>query len=387
MDGFVVLHDFLFALSSENFPLCVEHIQCIGLPPARLIAEVLIAAKYRPTRVDLLYELLAQLCPPEQVARALLAPHVDDVEFLTESHRVHLAFLCFQREFLTISQIADCCTALLATSGRFPTLAFIWFAPELEASHPALFEDMYRQFESVWEFEYNSGFLYDVYNHFARFRADDWRLLREHRVSAPAVVTGIIADDVDQLQALVAKGGFNMNQRIAGCAFQWRIFHRDYPTMVQLAAFHGAIRCFKYLLLNGSDLQLCDFVGRNAAAYAVAGGSTEIVRLLEERGCRLDGCLATATLFHRNEIVDWFVERDGSLLEKETILGQAVMAANYYAFRCCLERGVDVNGEDSDVSLHFSASWFLVTGPLCTFARVMTGVKCWKYCWAVTGLS
>jgi hypothetical protein len=181
-------------------------------------------------------------------------------------------------------------------------------------------------------------------------------MLHERRASPGQLLAAIFADAIDELQSLMAASGFRLDQRINGSAFQLRILHRDYPTMIQMAAFSGAIRCFKSFLLNGSDLQMCDFVGRGVTTYAAAGGSTQTVRLLDERDCRLNGCLTTATLFHRNEIFDCFVEKDSSLLEKKAILGEAVVVANYYAFQCCLERGVDVNGEDVDVWCPFSVS-------------------------------
>jgi hypothetical protein len=252
--------------------------------------------------------LLVQLCPPDLVATTLLAPHTDEIELLYESDRVHRAFVCVERGFLHIDQIAECCSSLLAIPGRFSTLVFVWFAQE-----------------SVWEFEYNSGFLYDVYNAFNRFRADDWRLLRQRRTSSRGFLAAIMNEDVDELQDLVCANEFNMKQRILGTAFELGIFHRDYPPLIHIAAFYSAIRCFRYLMLNQANLFLSDFKGRSLAEYAVAGGSTEIVRILDEHQCSLDGCLRIAVLLHRNEIVDWFIERDPSLIETESILSKSVI--------------------------------------------------------------
>jgi hypothetical protein len=354
VSDFIILHALLFEITQGRISLCIDHIQRIGISAGRLIKEVTLAAKYRPTRVSLFSDLLMQLCPPDLVAKTLLAPHVDNVEFLCESDRVHLAFVCFERGFLHINQIAECCSSLLASPGRFSTLVFIWFAPELESSHCQLYTEMFGMFESVWEFEYNSGFLYDVYDQFSRFKIDGWRLLRERRTSCGAFLRAIMNDNIDELQSLVSVGGFKMNQRILRDAFEWRILHRDYPTLIHVAAFYGAIRCFRYLLLNDADLLLSDFRGKSVAEYAVAGGSTEIVRILDERQCPLDGCLAAAALFHRNEIVDWFIGRDESLLETEAVLTQSVISGNFHSLMCCVERGISVNAVDGDVSFQFS---------------------------------
>jgi hypothetical protein len=55
---------------------------------------------------------------------------------------------------------------------------------------------------------------------FARFRANDWRLLRERRASPGPLLAAIFADAIDELQFLMAASGFRLDQRIDGFAFR-----------------------------------------------------------------------------------------------------------------------------------------------------------------------
>jgi hypothetical protein len=344
------LHDLLFDLTPSNFPICLSLMQSLGvgpdpIRPQSLLSHWLLAAKYRPQNVVLLFDLLTRICPPDFAARCFLAPHPDGVEFLGESYRVYLAYYCLTKGFLEINQIAECCSSFLGSPDRFASLLFIWFAPELSLFDSSLFARMSNLFETTWQFEYNSAFLYDVYDRFESFKKDDWKLLRECRICSNQLLELVISDNADSLQDLVSAPGFRIDQRIHASSFEWRIFLSDYPTLIQVASFYGSLKCFRYLLLNGADLGMCDFKGRSLAVYAVAGGNTEIVRILEQRDCSFAGCMSVACLFHRQPIVEWLMTLD---LEPENLLIPSIVSCNFDAFLYCLEQKVDINMTDSD---------------------------------------
>ena len=59
-------------------------------------------------------------------------------------------------------------------------------------------------------------------------------------------------------------------------------------------AFFGAIKCFKYAILNEA------FSLKKAQNYAVAGGNIEIIYLLEEKNISFSYCLEVSVKFHRH---------------------------------------------------------------------------------------
>ena len=133
-------------------------------------------------------------------------------------------------------------------------------------------------------------------------------------------------DDIEQLQNLASSPSFDFNMKI-NAKFSQRnkftvgskvsttenyfsqIIHR-YGTMSQIplisvAAHYGAVKCFKYLVLN--DVQLPE----NIVQDAVAGGNTEIIHYLENKQLSFENEYITAIEYQHNEIADWILSHYG----------------------------------------------------------------------------
>ena len=70
---------------------------------------------------------------------------------------------------------------------------------------------------------------------------------------------------------------------------------------IKAAALYGATKCFKYFLLNNQNIDNCE-------ALAVAGGSYEIVRILEQNGKTFSNCALDALLYRQDDIFDWITQ-------------------------------------------------------------------------------
>jgi ankyrin repeat protein len=123
--------------------------------------------------------------------------------------------------------------------------------------------------------------------------------------------------------------------------------------MIQFAAFHGSLQCFKYLLLNGSDPSFCVHTEKNTtASFAVAGGHHEIIRLLQQRVPILsfDDCVVDAILNFRQDIFEWLIENGLDVFEHKNghfAIHEAAGCGNLEAILFCLEQGIDLNSVDS----------------------------------------
>lgn len=151
-------------------------------------------------------------------------------------------------------------------------------------------------------------------------------------------------DDVDGLYSLLSPS-FNYDLTIPQCIFEECWFIQREPTLICCAAYFGSIKCFKYLFLNGADLNKADQESRTVAQFAVAGGNIEMVRLAEFVGCNFEGTIQIAAHFFQNEIFEWlYSTKFNDLSQEEKLLHHAAYSGNVRILVHCVLNGCDVNG-------------------------------------------
>lgn len=113
----------------------------------------------------------------------------------------------------------------------------------------------------------------------------------------------IRSNDVISLQSLQAATNLNINIKIRS-AYEIHLFSMNEMSLIEYAAFFGAVDVFKYLLLNGAVLS------ENVANCSIAGGHYEIIHILEQNGIKFNTkeLLNVAIEYHRNDIVEYIVE-------------------------------------------------------------------------------
>ena len=94
------------------------------------------------------------------------------------------------------------------------------------------------------------------------------------------------------------------------------------PTLIQLSAFYGSIKCFKFLYLNKASLLLNDFNEdpNSIASFAISGGNIEIIRILLSEKVDFSSALFTSVSYHRDDLFFWFIENTG--IEKFDVNGK-----------------------------------------------------------------
>lgn len=295
----------------------------------------------------------------KQLLECLLYIFPDNDTYMSESYRLFFLNLLLKEHFFEIDDIFSLIMKLFHNfSGisHYLTLIFIWFAPEISENNQVFFQEFHSYFVSIWEFEYTSLVIYNVYIQFDKYRENNWKILREHRCYEfhQSAATYFIANDlIDDLQNLLNHSKFDLNSRNSPSSYEWRPFLQKCPTFLQIAAFFGSLKCFKYLLLNGADLRCNDFEGKTIAQFAVAGGNNEIIRILHQSNVSFSGTLQVAALFHRNEIFCWILENEISIIDEfheatGFVLHQAVVSSNYSIINLCFSRNIDVNCHNSD---------------------------------------
>ena len=70
---------------------------------------------------------------------------------------------------------------------------------------------------------------------------------------------------------------------------------------MQLMVFFGSVKCFKHAILTG------EFSLKNIQKFAIAGGNSEIIHIMENQGVSFDFCFGVSAKYHRNELSDWLI--------------------------------------------------------------------------------
>ena len=116
------------------------------------------------------------------------------------------------------------------------------------------------------------------------------------------------------------------NQKIKLSLYEkYSFINKDDISLIDYEAFFGSIKCFKFLMLNGSDLN-------NSAKYAVAGGNFEIVKLSEQNHSLFEESYEIAVRFHRNEIFHYIYDNKMEVLEDvklSKLVNICVSSSNY----------------------------------------------------------
>lgn len=145
------------------------------------------------------------------------------------------------------------------------------------------------------------------------------------------VTHAIREDNPDLLQSLMQELDLAAHNNVSENVFD-RFYCLNFTrrtSLLEYAALCGSLKCFKYLLLNSED----EFdTYKHLMLFAIYGGNTEIVRLVNERGYDLrEHDLPFAMASHRNTILGWVLENRRSSEEIQLFdqLYWAVTTRNY----------------------------------------------------------
>jgi hypothetical protein len=129
-----------------------------------------------------------------------------------------------------------------------------------------------------------------------------------------------------------------------GFAFESKIFisQIDLPsgsdpveeTLLSISGFYGAIKCFKFLFLNGANIT------SNVCKTVVKGGKSEILHIIERKKPLFEESLGSAIEYYRNDVADWLLNhfKVGYFSLKECFCSM-----NYPAMFYLLSQGIEVN--------------------------------------------
>ncbi|KAH0792903.1 cask-interacting protein (caskin) 1,2 [Histomonas meleagridis] len=148
-------------------------------------------------------------------------------------------------------------------------------------------------------------FYQEFRENYNKLSANDWKLQKEltnEGVNPSELVKVLREDDIQKLQEMSTQPNFDFNQCIEPSLYEKNsIINEANVTLIECCAFLGAIKCFKFLLMNGAKVE-------NAGKYAVAGGNNEIIRLCEQNNSTFRGAFEKAIEYNRKEIFHYLFD-------------------------------------------------------------------------------
>lgn len=237
------------------------------------------------------------------------------------------------------------------------SILLAFFLNEFATAHPDMFKEI--QFCFARKTKYYSfhdlieNFLYTAIN----YSPSQLEEIYENGYLSNTIEGAIATDNIDNLVSLVSKNeNFQSQAKIRFSLFdikQYSIFPSDEVYLISFAAFHGSIKCFKYLLLNGG-LNKQD---RNILEFAIIGGNDEIIQNIEMVGIDIREkrevlertfYSSKAALCHHFDIMNYIIEKEE---ESCSLLLDAFFSSAKSNFVqgifYCLEKGVNINSKNS----------------------------------------
>jgi ankyrin repeat protein len=335
------------------------------------VCQVEFAFRNRPGSIDLYCGLLAHMAGPVvKVAIEQWINHKFHVQgFPTERPDV----LYFINQLLFRGIVDPGAVSVLVANMRVTyyntqitrDICRLYFAPEVSIAEPPALDPKFPGVSHSWVAR-------------SEYSANDWlvwRQLRQNLWFDDLLVKSLIDDDLAGFCVIVK----NVDQRIEPSVFlPWcELQHR--PPVVCAAAFLGAVRCFRELLMRNAELSLQDDRHYSIAHYAVAGNHIGILRELEHRAIDLIAAYRIAAGFAHYDLLDYLVARSGrdrqelmNEIDSGTFLAHAAKKNNILLIELCFHERLDVNRRSLDGSFpllqaiesgHVEATEMLVAHP------------------------
>lgn len=323
-----------------------------------LIKNILLTTEYRPLNMDILVDLcinLSESCPTlDGMQEALLNGCLTNPNLnLSNGFFMSKGIV---KKYFTSKMIAEAIKKSqeyeldYCGGGVFFALTF---SPEIEEALPDYYkfimENVAEQYKMMPDLE-------EFFLEFEKLKDNNWKGLFERRTlgcNHHEIAVMMMRDEIDKLQQIATSPNFDFDQRVKQSAFGSTLLTNFEPTLIHICAFYGSINCFRFLLLNGADINLCDKLGRSVAQFAVAGGNYEIIRILQSQNADFKGAAHFAALYHRNSVLYWMINNKvADIMETDRmeclILHKSVESYNIETFIYCIDHGLDVNLSDID---------------------------------------
>ena len=220
---------------------------------------------------------------------------------------------------------------------------FAWFAPEIEELDTDLLGALEASLKQTRLKLWRESSLDPFLSGKEELQENGWEKLKRLRQIGSDYSSAILRDDVEALHAALVKNSGSVCGGVFPTIYE-RFGHisKLAVSLVQLACMFGAVKCFKFLDVQGAPVEIENTVQqvqafgrfhvgsrRPTLDFLVFGGSTEIVRCYQQKGCQFVGTLRAAVEAHQMHLYQWIAEHyedPGKVLDD--MVGEAIVTQN-----------------------------------------------------------
>jgi ankyrin repeat protein len=335
------------------------------------VCQVEFAFRNRPKNINLYCDLLACMAGP--VVKDAIAQWIGSKFHVLDFPRERPDILYFINQLLSRGIVEPGAVSVLVANMRITycnteitrDICRLYFAPEISIAELPAPDPRIPGVSRSWVAR-------------REYILDDWKVWRQLRANLwfdDLLVKSLIEDDLECFCTVVR----HVDQRIEPCVFLPWCDLQYRPPVVCAAAFFGAVRCFRELLMRNAELSLQDDRHYSIAQFAVAGNHIGILRELEHRAIDLVGAYHIAAGFAHYDLLDYLVARSGkdrrrlmNEVGSGTFLAHAAKKNNIFLIELCFHERLDVNRMSLDASFpllqavesgHLEATAMLVAHP------------------------
>jgi ankyrin repeat protein len=110
--------------------------------------------------------------------------------------------------------------------------------------------------------------------------------------------------------------------------------------LASVVAFYGAVKCLRFLIANTSLALMPSNVTIDPLCFAIAGGNSEAIKLLENSRSSPKVRILFAVYYHQQEIFDWLMS-SYSVNENDSWLFEGCIVSGwFYGLYYCYEKGI-----------------------------------------------
>lgn len=247
----------------------------------------------------------------------------DPSSYPRESATIAFFYDSYSIECFTIEEIIALMKQIYTTSNSVPTESsialFFYFSSEISQSDYNFFNDLLSNVMNSEE-RILTHEIHDALVLMNDLFANNFQMLRGWRAShciPDSLAEAILKDDPEMLHTIIVKERLTLDVTIPPNIFGISEFVNHNPTLIQYASFFGSIKCFKHLLLNKASLSLTDDRHLKLVHFAVAGGNTEIIHILEQSETLFSRTLSISIEYNHYDLFEWLYEKyyDSKLFE------------------------------------------------------------------------
>jgi len=298
----------------------------------------------KPMKIPLYVEFILEYIPKSQ-SKVVLDFLFRKFRLLDSKYNYNhcniFVFMLFKEDFFSLDDIMSYFSSdyLINWYAEYIFNLFMWFSEEVCRYSKNIYQELLHYVSNrqlilgvsqqyTHEFRKSIGFnsypsdellTTHVYNH--------WRMIFIH-------------DDIDELREKAAMPNFCYDDLFPDDIYDPIWIVQQQTPLIHAASFFKAMKCYKFLLLSGSDIFKSDRNHNDIAFYCIASGNMEVLRFYVSHKGISRKMFKDCIFFNQKSILEWFLtETNNQLFYLNESLSHAAVYGHNELIEFLLDKG------------------------------------------------